>query len=275
MNQNRRHELLKTVSLYSMLFIVTFMITLGLLIQLAAAHPEDCGWELDYAPSYIYAQGWDNQTEYPDNYAKYGIRANTSITNPSICGHFQSDGSVGGAMVGMASASGTFIEVGWFKGNYTGHDPSMIALSRPHYFVGRKDSSGQLHYLDISSDKSIYPTVSHWANFSTNGAIDTSDLTWDVTIESADHSTITYNDQEMPSNEGWSPQVYLEFHNNMSSGTAHFKDIQNARNIAGSLSWANWGASHADWTSDSRNPYRSYEISDDEYCMYTQPGSCP
>lgn len=276
----RRNELLKTTSLYLLLFTVVSMTTSALLVQPAAAHPEDCGIELnDLSVGFIYANGWDDTDT--DTYNKYGLKAESLITNPSICGHFQTDGSVGGGIILMSDVGDKFIELGWFKGNYTDAQANMIALTTPHYFRGFKDSGGSIQYLDISYSRSIYPTVNHWGTFTLNGDPTPGYYTWNSTIESADHSTIVVTGATMPASYGATPRVMFEMHNNESSGTAHFKNISNAQASGGSLSWYSWGASYNNsyispgQYPESSNPYVSWKISTTEFCMFTKPGSCP
>lgn len=276
MKKTRRKELFKTASLYLVLFSAVSMVTSGLGMPSVSAHPTDCDLELnDPDTGFIYAKG----VNLGESYTIYGIKADSKITNRMICGHFQTDGSVVGSIVAVVNVGGKFIELGWFKGNYTDAEPNMIALSTPHYFRGFKDSGGDIQYLDISDDQSTYPSVNTWSNFTLNGDI-SGGYNWNSTIENSGHSTIVITGATMPSNSGTSLQVFLESHNNKSLISTYFKNIKNGKIVSSVLTWEPWSSSaNTTWIPpaypDSWNPYYSSKISVDEFCMWTIPGSCP
>jgi hypothetical protein len=228
----------------------------------------NCGSEQISLP-YFYATG--NNSDWTSN--KYGLKARSAITNPFICGNTDSDASVGGAMINMQKINNGFIEVGWYKGIYSTY--SLSALDVPHYFRGYNDIYGR-HYVDLSTTTGTYPVISNpstsrWANFTMYGSTNSSNNTWTMKIESTDHSTIT-STQTLYGNKGTAPEVFLEFHNTKSAGTAHFKNIQNGVDGGGYISWQDWSSSYP----IDGAPYRTRWISYKEYCMYTDPqATCP
>jgi hypothetical protein len=245
--------------------------------RIGVAGPQNCGIELT-SGGYIYAYGIDNKTF--DNYLKYGLKGKSLITNPYICGTYQTDASVGGAMIVATEINGLWIELGWFKGNYTTF--GMVAQSTPHYFRGYQQSGGGLVYTDISTwaSPNIFPTVDHWATFTVNGDPNPGYYTWNSTIESNDHSTIVLTGASLTNSSSTQTKVMQEMHNTRSSGTAHFKDLQNAQKVGSTLSWINWGKSYSfkeiSGYSPSYDPLESYPMSVNEYCMYTDPQvACP
>src|SRR3990170_6786593 len=265
MNKARRNEKLKTASLYTVLFILTSMSTSALLMQQAFAPPTDCGWEITgVSGPFIYAQGTYSGTQY----SRYGVSATQLITNPTVCGTFQSDGSIVANLIAIIGPTTDYIETGYYKGNYTSE--GMVSNTVPHYFWGKYYGTNR-QYSDISTGTSKYPNVNDWIYFETRGNIDTSNHDWHVKIERTSDYTINIDGLTM--NQAYGPEswVELEAHNNKSSATSHFKSITDAKNIGGSMNWVSWGSnSYATWTSDSRNPYRSCKVSDTEFTMYTQ-----
>ncbi len=150
----------------------------------------------------------------------------------------------------------------------------------PHYFRGYNDAPGASgrHYVDLSTGTGTYPVVNNpnaprFPTFMIYGNIDTSNKTWTGKIENADDSGSTViTSITMGANNGTRPIVWLEFHNNRSSGIAHFKNISNGVNVGGVINWQDWSASHE----DPDDPYQSREITNKEYCMYTDPQeACP
>ncbi|MBI2938406.1 MAG: hypothetical protein HYY22_09380 [Thaumarchaeota archaeon] len=260
----KRNEILKTAALYAVLFIVTSMSTSALLVPLAAAHPEDCGDERT-GSTFFYAKGLNTDTYYDI----YGVKAKSLITNLSICGHFQTDASIGGDIVWVTGANLNMVETGFYRGNYTTY--GLVSNDANHYFWGKRTSGGSLTYGDISSGTGYNPTTGDYIYFSTYGNANQYNNDWHVTIEKVGSYTINVNGLTVSANKGAQSSVLMEMHNSYSSGTARFQDIQNAQLQGGGLYWVPWLNGYA----INDNPFYATEVSETEYCMYTSGGSCP
>jgi hypothetical protein len=269
-NRSGRKISYKTVSFYLALFLVTYIGASTLLMNWAAASETDCGLELnDPDEGFLYAYGKNNNTV--DNYDKAGLFAMSNVTDPEICGTYQTDGSVGGGIMTVSYINTLWIELGWYKGNYTDTQSSMNAINETHYFRGYKQSGGSFIYTDISNWADVVPTTNHWANFTLNGDPRPGYYLWNATIESNDHDTLVLQ-TSMTDNTGGQTSVMLEMHNNKSLATAYFKDIQNAKIVGGSLDWVPWGGSDASVEPpqySSWNKLQSHKVDVDEYCMDT------
>lgn len=264
MNKLKQNELLRTGAFYLTLFIITSLITSGLLIQPVTADPENCGDERVHPDAFFYAEGINEDTYYDI----YGVKAKSLITDLDICGHFESDGSVGGNLVWVTSPDLTFIETGYYKGNYS-ETGEMVSNNHPHYFWGAKSDIGELMYGDISEGTEIDPVLTNWINFSTWGNV-AEDHDWHVRIEKAGSYTINVNGISLGDNMGYESSVVMEMHNSYSEGTGHFKDIENKKKTGSSLYWESWLNSYG----DNDDPFYAVELDDDEYCMDTSEGTC-
>jgi hypothetical protein len=268
MNRNKRNELLKTASIYSVLFIVTSMSTSALLVPDAAASIS-CSGTPDDEWRAVYGHNTESTT-------MYGTKAYSQITELDICGTLD-DISVGGSLVWVLHPDLQMMETGFYRGNYS--TMGLESIDDPHYFWGRRNAANTTwDYSDISDGVEIYPSEDEWIYFSVYGNADTSDKDWHVNITKPRYYTIIINDLTLTYSYGTVSEVVMEIHNIESpTVNANFTQIQSAYTSGSppSLFWDDWLTS-VEASNSGGNPYHSHKQSVTAYCMDSESNEvCP
>lgn len=264
-SKSRRNEILKTASIYAVLFIVTSMSSAALWA------PDVAAITCSGSPSY----NWRAARGHNDaNYYMYGTKAYTKITDLTICGTTDKT-SVGGDLVWVIEPDLQMVETGFYKGNYS--SKGLESMNAPHYFWGRRNAANTTwDYSDISTGSGYYPSLGDWVYFSVYGNIDSSNRDWHVNITKPGSYTIIINGLTVTYSYGTVSEVVMEIHNIESpSVSANFTNIQSAYNTGGVLTWYGWTTSH-----DIDNaPYYSKQVSSSasKYCMNSESNTavCP
>jgi hypothetical protein len=258
MNRENRNELLKTASLYAVLFIVTSMSTSALMAQPVAA--DTCGNRWAY-----YAEG-DN-TEV---WNKSGVKAKSLITDLKQCVADDGSDNAVGSIVWLINPDYTILETGFFQGK----KDDLNSPSTEHYFIGYRIGTGAITYIDVSDSTEINPVQGDWIYFSNFGNADTSNHYWHSRIEKVGSYTINTNDILLNTGVFDNSDVVLESRNQIpDKATAHFNNTMNGYFSGSTLYWTSWNSSQALPTSG--NGLIAQKIAVDNYCMYKSGGSCP
>ncbi len=240
---------------YAMLYLLLLAI-FGVSL-LPRVHAQTCGTTPHY-----FAGGLDG-----DTYNDYGIAAEQTIHDQTVCGTSSSQSGV--AVWSMDTwASGDFLSNGYFIGEYGDGTGYVTTLSYYH----DQTIAGSYSFSDISSGTCDYPAASQAISFTIQGSLNTGTHAWSDSISYSGHYTINISPITMTSDYANSgPESYLESHSDANTGTGDVYSLQNLEYTSPNFTWTSWASGVA--TTDY--PYCAYQISYSHYTMDTSTsGSC-
>lgn len=253
----RRNEILKTASLYAVLFLMASMSTSVLMTPPAAA--DTCGNRWAYTAKGDNTEVW----------SKAGNMAKSLITDLKQCVADDGSENAVGSLVWMINPDYTFVETGFFQG----YRQNLNSPNAEHYFIGYRIGLGSITYIDVSDSTGINPVQGDWIYFSVFGNADTSDYYWHSRIEKVGSYTINTNNILVNTGRFDTSDLVLESRNQVPDlATAHFKEAANAYFSGSTLTWTPWINSQAIPTSG--NGLIAQKLGVNEYCMYKSGGSC-
>ena len=244
----------------SCLGVFLLLASFGVSFGVMPASAQSCG-----TVGYFYAVGQNNET-----YSKYGVSSTQTIYVDSLCGTSGSTGSETVKDIGVYTADGAWVAVGYDQGSepngaWTGNTPHYYRDENVCGFFGCSYS-----YSDISAGFSTYPSSGDSIFFQLQGSLNTGTHKWYITITKSGSYTLNINGISAEWDYGSSSTAQAESHNNVNSMTGYFSSLQNLEQTSSNTwTWTSWGSSYGYINPTTNNPYYyvQYDVSD--FGMYT------